>query len=124
MVIIMNTYHQNYKEQAVMSMTKAELLDLVYDELLNRLKKAEIAISIENYDLFTTSIDKCTEILIYLKNTLDYNYPISSELSNMYNFFMYEISRIKSSRRVEVIKEIRPLIEDLKNTFKEAGKNA
>ncbi len=118
----MSTYQQNYKEQAILSMTKSELLDLVYDELLNRLKKAEIALSIDNSDLFTVSIDKCTEIVSYLKDTLDFNYEISYELSNMYNFFVFEISRIKASKKVEIIHELRPLIEDLKVTFKEAGK--
>ncbi len=117
----MNTYQQNYKEQAIMTMTQAELLDLVYDELLNRLKKAEIALSIENIELFNTSIDKCGEIVSYLKNTLDFKYPISYELLNMYNFFVYEISRVKSSRKPEIIMELRPLVEDLKVTFKQAG---
>ncbi len=119
----MNTYQQNYKEQAIFSMTKSELLDLVYDELLNRLKKAEIAISINNQELFISSVDKCIEIVTYLKDTLDYNYPISRELSNMYNFFMYEISRVKASKNISVIQELRPLVQDLKSTFQEAGKN-
>ncbi len=118
----MNTYQQNYKEQAILSMTKEELLDLVYEELLTRLKKSEIALSIKNEELFNSSIDKCSEIVMYLKHTLDFNYAISVELSNMYNFFIYEISRIKSSKNAEVIAELKPLVEDLKNSFKEAGK--
>ncbi len=118
----MNAYtqQQNYKEQAIMSMTQGELLLVVYDELLNRLKKAQIALSIDNQTLFDESITRANEIVIYLKDTLDYNYSISYELSNMYNFFIYEISRIKSSKNPEIIDELKPLVQELRDTFKQA----
>lgn len=114
--------YQNYKEASVNTMTKGELLILLYDELLKRLMRAELALNKQDYDLFETSIVRCRDIVLYLKDTLDYKYEISSQLRNMYDFFLLEISKIQAGRRVEVIAELRPLVTELRDTFKEADR--
>lgn len=119
----MNSYgNQQYKEQSVNTMTKSEMLLLLLDELYKRIMRAEIAIKQENYELFDQSITRSVEIVMYLKNTLDRKYPISGELSRMYDFFIYELSRIKAKRSDEIIKELKPLVEELRTTFREAEK--
>lgn len=37
-------------------------------------------------------------------------------------FFTYELSRIHAGRNIEVINEIKPMIAELRDTFKEAEK--
>ncbi len=117
-----NRGYTQYKEQAVMTMTSSEMLLLLYDELLKRLKRAELALEKEDYELFTASITRSKDIVRYLKNSLDYQYAISRELRRMYDFFLYELSRIEAGRRKDVIGELKPLVKDLRDTFEEAGK--
>lgn len=112
--------YQHYKEQTVNTMTSGEMLNLLYDELLKRLTRAEISLDKKDYVLFDQSIQRSIEIVIYLKDTLNYEYGISAELKRMYDFFLYEFSRIKSGRKAEVIAEVRPLITELRDAFKEA----
>jgi flagellar protein FliS len=111
--------YKNYKEQAVNTMTPGEMLNLLFDELLKRLTRAELALKKEDYILFEQSIQRSKEIVSYLKDTLDYKYEISGELRRMYDFFLYEFSRIQAGRKVEIIAEVRPLVMELRNTFKE-----
>lgn len=119
----MNAYgYQNYKNQAVSTMTPGEMLGLLYDELLKRLTRAELALGKKDYELFDQSMKRSTEIVNYLKNTLNYDYQISVELNRMYDFFLYEFSRINAGRNVDVILEVRPLIVELRDAFKEAQK--
>ena len=113
--------YQHYKEQSVYTMTPGEMLNLLYDELLKRLTRAELALEKEDYTLFEQSMQRCTEIVTYLTNTLDHQYDISAELKRMYEFFQYEFSRIKAGRRAEIIEEVRPLIADLRDSFREAS---
>ena len=113
--------YQHYKEQSVYTMTPGEMLNLLYDELLKRLTRAELALEKEDYTLFEQSMQRCTEIVTYLTNTLDHQYDISAELKRMYDFFQYEFSRIKAGRRAEIIEEVRPLIADLRDSFREAS---
>ena len=116
--------YQQYKEQSVMTMTPGEMLLLLYDELLKRLMRAELALDKEDYDLFGQSILRCREIVQYLKDTLNYEYTISQELRQMYDFFLYELSRIEAGRKKEVIAELKPLVKDLREAFQDAGKVA
>ena len=112
--------YQHYKEQTVNTMTPGEMLNLLYDELLKRLTRAELALEKEDFDLFEQSVQRAVDIVTYLKDTLNHNYEISAELRRMYDFFLYEFSRIRAGRNSEVIKEVRPLIIDLREAFKEA----
>lgn len=119
----MSSYgYQHYKEQSVNTMTPGEMLNLLYDELLKRLTRAELALGKKDYELFDQSIQRSVEIVTYLKDTLDNKYEISAELRRMYEFFLYEFSRIKAGRKSEVIAEVRPLIIELRDAFKEAQK--
>ncbi|CUX71876.1 Flagellar protein FliS [Clostridium sp. C105KSO15] len=112
--------YQHYKEQTVNTMTPGEMLNLLYDEILKRLTRAELALEKEDYELFEQSIQRAADIVTYLKDTLNYDYTISAELRRMYDFFLYEFSRIRAGRNLDVIREVRPLIIDLRDAFKEA----
>ncbi len=121
----MNTYgYQQYKQQSVNTMTRGEMLRLLYDELLKRLTRAELALDKKDYELFDKSVTRSTEIVTYLKDSLNFNYPISNELNRMYDFFIYELSRIEAGRKKEVIAELRPLVVELRDAFSEADRKA
>ena len=118
-----NGYEQ-YKLQSVNTMTNGEMLLLLYDELIKRLARAQIALEDENYDLFNQSVQRSKEIVQYLNNTLNMNYKISYELRRMYDFFLFELSRLQAGRKVAVIQELKPLVAELRDAFKEASKTA
>lgn len=114
--------YEQYKMQSVNTMTQGEMLLLLYDELLKRLTKAELALDEKLYGVFEQSVTRSTEIVQYLKNTLDMQYQISAELRNMYNFFLFELGRLQAGRNPAVIGELKPLVIDLRDAFKEANK--
>lgn len=118
-----NGYEQ-YKLQSINTMTSGEMLLLLYDELLKRLARAQIALEDENYDLFNQSVQRSKEIVQYLNTTLNMNYKISYELRRMYDFFLFELSRLQAGRKVAVIQELKPLVAELRDAFKEASKTA
>jgi len=118
-----NGYEQ-YKMQSVNTMTSGEMLLLLYDELLKRLTRAQVALEDENYDLFNQSVQRSKEIVQYLDFTLNMDYKISYELRRMYEFFLFELSRLQAGRKVAVIQELNPLVGDLRDAFKEASKTA
>ncbi len=118
-----NGYEQ-YKMQSVNTMTSGEMLLLLYDELLKRLARAQVALEDENYDLFNQSVQRSKEIVQYLDFTLNMEYKISYELRRMYEFFLYELSRLQAGRKVAVIQELKPLVGELRDAFREASKTA
>ncbi len=114
--------YQQYKTQSVSTMTNGEMLILLYDEIIKRLTRAEFALKEDNITLFDESIIRARDIVRYLIDTLDRSYPISMEIARMYDFFLYEISRISAGRNVQVIHELKPLVKELSDAFKEADK--
>lgn len=116
--------YEQYKEQSINSMTKGEQLILLFDEVVKSLIKSEIAINENNYELLDTSIQKATDIIRYLIEILDRSIPISQDLYRMYDFFLYEFSRIKAGRKVETVLEVKDMVVDMRDAFKEANKIA
>lgn len=114
--------YEQYKMQSVNTMTQGEMLLLLYDELLKRLTKAKLALDEEIYGVFEQSVTRSVEIVQYLKNTLNMQYEISAELRQMYDFFLYELARLQAGRNSAVIDELKPLVADLRDAFKEANK--
>lgn len=114
---------QEYKTQTINTMTRGELLILLYDEFIKRLKRAELSLSSKDYELFDKSVTRCSDIIKYLVETLDMKYPISNNLYKIYDFILYELSRLKFGRNPNIIEEIRPLIIDLRTAFSQADKN-
>ena len=116
--------YQQYKQQSINSMTPGELLLLLYDELVKRSTLASMALEKENWPQFEEAMDRCIDIVNYLDETLDRKYPISRDLSRMYDYFTYEMGWIKTGRNKKELARLRPMLVDMRDTFRAAEKNS
>ena len=116
--------YQQYKQQSINSMTPGELLMLLYDELVKRSTLAGLALDKQDWPLFEASLDRCVDIVNYLDDTLDRQYPISRDLSRMYDYFTYEMERIKAGRNKKELERLRPMLADMRDAFSAADKNS
>ncbi len=115
--------YEQYKDQAVNTMTQGELLILLYDELVKRLTRAQLALDKENFTLFEASVERALEIVRYLDDSLDRQYPISRDLSRLYEYFCYELNRVKIGRNRTELDRVKGMLSELRDTFKEAQRN-
>ena len=115
---------QNYKAQSLTTMTQGELLLLLMDELVKRLMRSDIALEQGDMQLFETSIQRCIDIVRYLDDTLDRRYEVSRGLHRLYDFFCYDLNRISLGRNKKELDKLRPMITDLRDTFRIAERNA
>ena len=109
---------QNYKAQSLSTMTQGELLVLLLDELVKRLMRGDIALEQGDIQLFEVSIQRCIDIVRYLDDTLDRRYEISRGLHRLYDFFCYDLNRIVLGRNKTELDKLRPMITDLRDTFR------
>ena len=116
--------YQQYKQQSINSMTPGELLMLLYDEAVKRSTLASIALDKQDWSTFEGAMDRCIDIVNYLDETLDRKYPISRDLSRMYDYFTYEMGRIKTGRNKKELARLRPMLVDMRDTFRAAEKNS
>ena len=121
----MNTKgYQQYKQQSINSMTPGELLMLLYDELVKRSTLASLALDKADWPRFEGALDRCIDIVNYLDETLDRQYPISQDLARMYDYFTYELGRIKLGRNKKELDRLRPMLVDMRDAFRTAEKNS
>ncbi len=115
---------QQYKEQSVDTMTQSELLLTLYDELVKRLTRAELALESKEYDVLEESVDRSNAIINYLRGTLNRDYEISSNLWKLYEYFGYELSRVKYGRNAEELQRVKRMVSELRDAFRAAAANA
>ena len=114
---------QQYKEQSVNTMTQGELLLLLYDELYKRLSQAELMLDQQDYPVYEASIERAVAIIDYLDSTLDRQYEISGNLTQLYEYFTYELGRAKIGRRKEVLTHVKSMVGELRDAFRQAQKS-
>ena len=116
--------YQQYKQQSVGSMTSGELLLLLYDELVKRATMASIALDKGEFPAFEAAVERCIDIVNYLDETLDRQYPISQDLGRMYEYFTYQLGRIKIGRNKQELEKLRPMLAEMRDAFHTAEKNS
>ena len=116
--------YQQYKQQSVGSMTPGELLLLLYDELVKRATMASIALDKGEFPAFEAAVERCIDIVNYLDETLDRQYPISQDLGRMYEYFTYQLGRIKIGRNKQELEKLRPMLAEMRDAFHTAEKNS
>lgn len=114
--------YQHYRQDAVNTMTQGELLLLLYDELVKRLTQAELSLSKEDYPAFESAVDRACAIIRYLDDTLDRQYPISTQLDKLYEYFCYELSRVKAGRNATELQRVKRMAGELRTSFQDAEK--
>ena len=116
--------YQRYREDSLSTMTPGELLLLLYDELVKRLTLAELELSKENYPTFEAAVNKSLDIIRYLDDTLDRRYPISRHLDRLYDYFGYELSRVKAGRNSTELTRVKGMVTELRDSFRKKKKTS
>lgn len=116
--------YQRYREESLNTMTQGELLLLLYDELVKLLKLVGLELDRERYQGFESAVDRSIEIIRYLSKTLDRKYPISANLDRLYEYFCYELSRVKVGRNKTELERVTGMVAELRDSFRQADKNS
>lgn len=120
----MQNPYAKYKEQSVMTMTQGDMLNLLYSEIINRLNKGLLALGEHDYEKCNTHFKKAQEILAHLSSTLDFEYPVSQGLLSLYDYFTHQILQANVKKEAGPVEEILPMVEELKDAFCQADKQA
>ena len=116
--------YQQYQRQSVMTMTQGEMLTKLYDEVIKQMSGAKICLTEKDLSGVNNALQKAQRILFYLKSTLDFKYEISGNLDALYDFFIERTVQANLKKDAAMLDESIPMIEDLRDTFVQADRNA
>lgn len=116
--------YQKYKENTIYSMSPAELLLLLYDKAISDLTKAECALQENEYGMFEASLQHTVQIVRYLNQILDWRQPLAENLNAIYQYLIFDISRVKAGRhrRADEIRRMKNILFELRDAFDQADK--
>jgi flagellar protein FliS len=114
--------YQAYKEQAVNTMTQGEQLLMLYDELVKRLTKAELALDAKDYPTMEAAVERSLAIVRYLDGILNHQYEISGNLAKLYEFMCYDLNRVKIGRNRKELVRVKKMASELREAFQEANR--
>ncbi|WP_242839494.1 flagellar export chaperone FliS [Butyrivibrio sp. NC2002] len=118
----MNQY-QNTKIQ----MAKPEELTLMlYDGAIKFCNIAIMALENKDESKFLTYLLKVENIVDYLNNTLNMNYPVAKDFENVYNYLMKRLVEADLHREdsLEIMNEVNKHLHTMRDTWVDAMKIA
>lgn len=118
----MQNPYAKYKQQSVMTMTQGDMINLLYDEIINRLNKGLLGLEVRDFEASNTHFKKAQAIISHLESTLDGQYPVSQNLSSLYEYFNYQIIQANIKKNPDPVREVLPMIMELKEAFAQADK--
>lgn len=114
--------YQQYKQQSIMTMTQGEMLTQLFDGSVKNLTAAVGFIEEKDYAAANTSLQKGQRIVNYLRQTLDHSYSVADGLEALYEYFGRVIIAANVRKETEELREIIPMLTELRDTFAAADK--
>lgn len=111
-----------YQDNKVLTATPAELTLMLYDGVIKFCNIAVMAIEKNDISKAHLNIIKAENIILELKATLDFNYPISNELDVLYEYIYKRLTDANLIKETEILEEVLSFVRELRDTWKEAMK--
>ncbi len=112
--------YTKYQTLSVNTLTPGELIILLYEELALRMNRAVLQIKNGKMEDAHKSMTKAEDIVLYLVDILDVNYPISDELLPLYEFIYRQLVVANGEKNVSILEETVKIVNQMKDVWKEA----
>lgn len=111
-----NPYGANqYKQMAVKTASRGQLLIMLYEAAIQNVKKAAIAIDQRQIGAKGMAIGKAHDIINELMNTLNFEVGgnIARDLERLYNFMAEQLVKANAENSKEALASVQKLLETL-----------
>ena len=111
-----------YKQNSVNTASKEQLLLMLVDGAVKYTKIARLAILDRNIERAHKELVRVQDIFLELMITMDKNTKYMEDLYNVYEFIRNELIKTNMKKDVEIIDEILPIIEEIRDMWYEVDK--
>lgn len=119
-----NNMYQQYQQNSIMTASPEELTLMLYNGAIKFINLGKLHIENKEIEKANNAIKRAQDIIMELNNTLDMNYEISNNLRSLYTFILEKLIDANIKKDVKFLDEALPLIEEIRDTWKEAMKEA
>jgi flagellar protein FliS len=121
-----NNYANQYKQTAVKTANRGQIVIMLYEGAIQNVKKATIAVEKKDIKTKGMAIGKAHDIINELLNTLDFEVggQIAKDLERLYNFMTEQLVKANLDSSKEPLQTVQKLLETLLEGWKGAVDNA
>ncbi len=119
-----NSQQDSYRKTQIDTASPEALILMLYDGALRFITQAEDAFEAKNNEQISNSLLRVQAIITELMTSLDKEKggEIAANLERLYLFFLEKLTDSNLKKDPEPMRQVKPLIEDLRNTWAEAMK--
>jgi flagellar protein FliS len=120
-----NNYANQYKQTAVKTANRGQIVIMLYEGAIQNVKKATVAIEKKDIKTKGVAIGKAHDIINELLNTLDFEVggKIAQDLERLYNFMTEQLVKANLDSSKEPLQTVQKLLETLLEGWKGAVNN-
>ena len=111
-----------YKQNSVNMASSQQLLLMLLDGAVKYTKIAKMAILNKDIQRAHKELVRVQDIFLELMITMDKNTKYMEDLYNVYDFIKNELAKANMKKDVQIIDEILPLIEEIRDMWYEVDK--
>jgi flagellar protein FliS len=121
-----NNYANQYKQTAVKTANRGQIVIMLYEGAIQNVKKATIAVEKKDIKTKGMAIGKAHDIINELLNTLDFEVggQIAKDLERLYNFMTEQLVKANLDSSKEPLQTVQKLLETLLEGWRGAVSSA
>jgi flagellar protein FliS len=116
-----------YRQTRIKTASQGQIIVMLYDEALRQIDLAKKGLEEDSrqLDRIHNAICKTQDIFTELMTSLDFENggELAQNLFNLYMYFNNQLMEANVNKDVSYLKQLRPLIESLRDAWQEAAKN-
>ncbi len=108
-----------YKDSKILTATPAELTLMLYEGAIKFCNLAILALEKNSYDKANTNIIKAERIITELRNSLNFQYPVSQDFELVYEYVYRRLIEANLKKDIEILQEVLGYTREMRDTWKE-----
>ncbi len=108
---------QRYQNDSVMMARPIELVIMLYDGLVKKIKLAKLYIGDGELEMAHKNLCKAQDIVCELLHSLDLHYEVSGNLMKIYDYALHELTEANMEKSTDRLDALLPIIEELRDAW-------
>lgn len=116
--------YSQYNNSKVMTASPAELILMLYDGAIKFSNLAVMGIEKGDVEKAHTNIVKTKNIIIELRSSLNFKYPVANDFDNVYKYVYQRLTEANIKKDKEIMEEVLTHLRTMRDTWKDVMKTS
>lgn len=113
-----------YGNNKINTASQADLTLMLYEGAVKFCNIAVTALEKKDYETTNTNIQKCRNIIVELKTTLNHKYPVADDFDRLYDYLFALLVEANMKKDMELLQRAQAELRDLRDIWKQVMSSA